>query len=328
MAIGSVILFYNTASVLKRLRNSIIFGLISCVPFALLILHNALLGPSATNRRLAFHPPDFSYIYSAASTVSEWLLPSTTPIALRAAALLLLIAAVIWLTVLLWRNRSIPEASHARRCIAALLLTFILSYILVYILTITFFDSYIVEKLSFRAMSPLLLAGMMLLVLSIQRIIDLRPAGTSFRYAVYLLLAGFIAVQSVQSIPWMFASRRDGIGLSSRVLRNSDLIAAVQKLPADTPVISNGTDIIFLQTGRTCYPFPARTEPASMLPNQDFAVRMSSLRQLVTDRRGVVVYFNCFAFLAYMPSLDEIRSSLALKTVSTCPEGVILTSQD
>jgi hypothetical protein len=325
-AVFLVVLFRGPATPLTRLRNSLIFASVSIVPFVALLIRNRIAGASATNRGFAFHPIDFSYIYSAATSISEWLLPSTSPIALRVAGLVFLTVVAVWMSAFLWHNRHTVVPHRPLAFLPHLLIVFMLSYTLVYVLTISFFDSYIVEKLSYRAMSPLFLAGFLLLIMAMQQTLDLRPTARLMRGIFLLLLLCFVAVQFVQSAIWVLQSHRDGIGLAARKWRDCDLITAIRNMPIDTPMITNAADLVYLQTGRSCYRIPPIIESVSLLPNKEYAAQISQLHTLLVDKRGVLIYFSNYGQFAFMPSNADLEASLGLVHGQEYTEGTIYTA--
>jgi hypothetical protein len=95
----------------RRVRDVAVFTTIAAAPMAAWLVRNLLVGSTATNRELAFHPVGLQHAWQAVYTAAGWLhVPQSAPDVVRV-GLLVGLAAVVFLTVRQHNDRSAPATS-------------------------------------------------------------------------------------------------------------------------------------------------------------------------------------------------------------------------
>ena len=100
-------------------------------------------------------------------------------------------------------------------------------------------------------------------------------------------------------------------------------MALLEKLPADTPVYSNGRDAIYYLTGRRTLDVPAKFIRGTGQPNQQYEVEVEKMGADLRQHHGVLVYFNTLPERWSLPLAGELKSQLPLVAVATELDGSI-----
>jgi len=303
----------------RRVLRSAAFLLVSCLPLGLFLLRNMQVGSSATNRDIAFHPPDPGHLRVAARTVYAWFIPISGPDWLEA---LLVLTVAVTLTVLVGTSRRTlrqtkPLLGGRARQAGTVLLIYSGMYAVFLVLSITFADAQ--TTLNARLLSPLLPAALILLIAGL---VTRMTSVETRRPAVLASLA--LGVSAVVSLAgWISEARRDGLGYNSVTWQGSRLVAAVTSLPQNAVIYSNEPDAIEYLLGREVLGIPRQANPNSNLPQRDFPDRMRSVCEEARFRTVVYAHFNDASDEWFLPSLSEVRRYWHSLPRLVVPEGVL-----
>lgn len=296
----------------KRFMHTAIFALISCVPLIVWGAGNLILAGAATGRKIAYHPPGREHLESFLGTISTWLFPVRDP-PFANWINIIVVAVLGLLSVIVMRRwqQGVREGPQGPKVLATLLGLFILSYGLLLLVSISFLDA---PPLDNRILSPAYVA----LVLFFLCLVPTSVTGLGpKKLRILPLLLGmafvlFAASQLTQSASWLGQSYEHGVGYASRRWNQSELMKYVKALDPKVPIFTNGPDIIYLLAGRPAHMFPVRIDPDTGLPNNNYAYELATMRKVLQEERGVVVYFRRVTWRWYLPAESETNEGLSL----------------
>jgi hypothetical protein len=287
-----------------------IFG----APLSLWALRNLAQVHALSNRSLAFHPPDLNrFVYSYLS-LSTWILPSVVPPALRVLALS---AAILLLLRPLLRRFGTNSSRWSFQDVGMM---FVVSYVLVFVISQTLFDAQI--WIAGRHLLAVYLFGLIVVVCEVQGLFD-RSTRYS-RAALLLVCCVIIGVGFFRVAKNAVRFRQEGIGLSSRRWQTSVLAAKVKDIDSRTPLISNAGSAVYLLTGRLTHSLPSRVNSQTKRDRPEYAAEIDRMRLQLRENGGVVVFFTAFGTL---PSEREMEQQLEVQRVATTDDGFLLASR-
>lgn len=239
------------------------------------------------NRALAVHPVNLSSLFQIGETFTQWFIPvGVGPIGFCAMAFGFAFLVVYNLR----RSGPVRVASG-----------FVILYLAFILFSKSFLDAEI--SLNTRILSPLFPAILVLLLVSTidseigrrHRVIFIVPA--------LLLLGGVL-----QTWELLEKQRNRDLGLVSPDRFPPEVIAALKHLPDNVLVFSNAPDFLQLLSGRQATFLPNRTNAATREPILDVHERLDDLRQALSRKEAVVVYFHKVGWRRYLVSEAELRS--------------------
>jgi len=76
-------------------------------------------------------------------------------------------------------------------------------------------------------------------------------------------------------------------------------------------------------TGRSTYMIPSRVEPSTRLGNSNYPYELATMRKVLEERNGRLVYFNKISWRWYLPSENELKEQLRLHMLAGEEDGTI-----
>lgn len=334
-----VLLIVNGRTFRQRLVDAFSFGLIACAPMALWILRNMQVSAGTSDREFVFHPIGLRQIASGLSTVSTWLLLGKVRPDVRVAFFVFeLVAGSLLVIYLLRRRRNSlvnqnqsdevtmetagrQNEREAPSPVVIMFLTFIVVYVAFLIFTTSFIDADTV--LDDRAMMPVHVAAIVLgCCFAWKLFLPLRDS-RSMRIAFAVVAIVLIGSYAIRWTTWFSQARRDGQGYAGRAWKESETIAHIKNIPAGVAIYSNGYDAIYYLTKRPASYLPERVIHGTGRENQNYTVEVESMRKTLSERNGLLVYFNTLPERWFLPSSSDLKSQLRLAEIVTTRDGSI-----
>ena len=257
------------------------------------------------SRAASFGWPTFLHVKSVAHSLSTWMLPETSPVALRAVAAGLVLAAAAAGVVWVFRRRREPAAVPA-----LLLLLVVLGYCLVLGTTVLFLDRALLPEP--RMLLPLLPPALVGLGWALSGLKG-RARWAGFGLAALFGLGGLFRDVGVVS------TLRAGDGYAASVWRDSPTLQAALEQPGPL-YASNPQPLILRGVPARALPLDATIEylmPLGVSPWPDTAKARRELREKLAEGGGVV-WFNRDG------PVDELRAELDLVTLAAYDDGELL----
>ncbi|MGA9533885.1 MAG: hypothetical protein WBR18_14290 [Anaerolineales bacterium] len=256
----------------KRVLRAGGFTVVAAIPMVAWLAWLRLLPAAQSPRPFLWDPvtfPDRFRMLRAAVVDNLWgWLPLSgalppVPYRLRLAALAILAALIslawVWLGFRRWRDRPDGQGAQPAFILATLSLLFGVSYLAILFVTLGF--TYPVPNLDARILSPLLVAGLLLVLADLAMLIS--KVGSSAVLAK-LVLVGAIGI-SVLPLPRTYNLvhdlHREGRGFSSYRWRESGVLELLASMPASLELVSNDPGPILFWTNRPAHLLPLLQDP-------------------------------------------------------------------
>ncbi len=323
-AAGLVLLAWNGRSWKRRLGDAVLFGLPAGLPLVAWLVRNKLVGGSAANRQLAFHPPQADKILGGLEAMGRWFLASYLPSPAGIAFVGVLVVVAAATAVLLRRQAPaalpLPAAGRSARELASamgVLLLFCLLYAGFLLVSIAFVDAH--TPMDNRLLAPLLgpLVGLLAcLVVALPRL-------AARRWLMGVLALGLLALAGLQAkqLAAELQGRQSAEGFASRAWQRSSLLQNLATAKPSRVFYSNWPDLIHYLTGRTAYLPPVRHNPYSLQPNTDYALELERMERAL--RAGAWVVWLDEPGRSYLGDRQELVERLGLRVLMETSGGTI-----
>lgn len=310
---GVALLFLGQRSYRQKLKDALLFGLISALPILLWYLRNWLLTGSMTNRAAFFHLPEFAQIQKGLITLSLWCFPATIP-GIARILLFALGMGILLIVFVRWFRRSNPFSAQAFTADQPFQFVFLLTLYVAFYLTflfvsLTFFDAS--TRLNTRILSPCYaLAVVWALIVLGYGLSGRKPAW--LRVGVFVLALGLLSLNLARSLVAAADMRINGSGFTGKSWQTSETIAAVNQLPPGIVIFSNKAFPIYFVTGRPSNGIPERVDVVKGQSNQDYDLQIAAMRETIIEMDGALVIFDSTNETGVYPPLDQLIQGLTL----------------
>ncbi len=300
---------------IRRVSNAFLFGAVSCAPAVAWERRNLDVAGTLAERSLVPHAPTWNHLTGALETVSGWVLPET-PLAVRVGALLT-IATSVCIAAVLNRSRVPPGNRGASQggSLLRIVVLFVISYLFLLGFTIGLVSAD--TRLDFRLLSPVCATLVILAALGCSRL------ERGARVVGLFLLIPILGTYLHAAAGFVRQAHLEGQGYASRSWQQSPTLAALQALPASTPIFSNRPDAIAVLTGRPAARIPANFNPSTLRENPNRSVELAEVRRTLRERKGVVVVFKRVGVRGYLMSEAELNAEVPLRLVKRTRDGKI-----
>jgi len=298
----------------RRIVDCLIFGLGSCSFTGLWMLRNWMVGASAADRSFSYHPIMVGKLEAGLEVVCGWFFVPPE----FSFLLLLLLAAIVFSYVYI---AIVSEKSQVAR-LCELSFVFILVYIPSLLFSMSFFDAS--TKLDVRLLAPVYLFLVVGVVLLMHRWARVHPLDRKWLSIAFGVVAFFIFFQSLQLKDTVSTYREDGLGFASEEWIQSDTLKFVEEMPARFSIYTNGPDAIAIFMDRPAIGIPKMVDPVTRRRNDQFPAQMREMSRCLSSTDCRVVYFHAIRSRWYLPTLEQLRQFLPLKTIYNGKDGVVL----
>lgn len=285
LAGGIVFIFEARKNNRFRIHNFILFSIAGVIPLLLWMIRNELVTGQPTNRVFSWHLMTGSIWVNMLNTVLLWFVPGRFVHGKELYWLGFIILAIIsWSGIIIFRQRSrkaVPTKEDSQRESIVLIILCMISYLVILILSRSFFD--VLIPMDERLLSPILMLGLILLVWALagqykcKRWIEF-----GFLAIVCLLLVFTNLIRSAQLVQ---SYHESGRGYASARDHVSETYAYLRNRP-DTPVYSNAFAAIYFWTGRVTEPLP----PSSQIPEMKADMEETGAYLVIFDSIPVELY--------------------------------------
>jgi hypothetical protein len=314
------VVVFSPGSRREKIYRSLLTFVVGLIPIVLWYLRNWLVAGTITNRNLIFHPPDRNQLMKGLDTINLWFLPFRVSPSLRfTVTIILTVSIILGFVWLLLRKRG-DEAGWLERKSSVqyifLLSSFIIIYLSMLIVSLTFFDAS--TRLNDRILSPVYLIGMILGIIILWNVLPMEDHSW-LKATIVVIIIGFIGVNFLRSTPILSEMNANGRGFTGRQWQASETITAVQNLSPDAVIYSNEALPIYFITGRPANNIPEKIDPVKNQIPSDYEDNLQNLLHSVQNCDGVLVIFRDSYLPSLYPPLEEFTSGMTLQ--AELPDG-------
>jgi hypothetical protein len=331
-------------SLRRRATRAAVFLCVAALPSFLWILRNRTVGDGTDTgmlRELGWHPIGARHVVDLLNTLSGWMFNwggirpwDATPI--RAANLAVFgcaACASVLLIGLETRRRLITDRAGSTRSMLLACLTVVgAAYVPALIVSISTIDP--LTPLDFRLLAPLYPIAVVLasaaVVIAWRASPTFAPvlgAGVKALCAASLLLMGWSYLD--RTVAWARVNHADGYRLHyhARPWHESDVTAALRRLPPDALIWTNVNDAVYLHTGRVVYKLPPAYAPDGATKLESYASQISVIRLRMLERPGAIVLYRR-STRRTQPKPEDLARDLNGLVRFDYDEGMILLSPE
>ncbi len=295
------VLIFGNESLRRRLRDGLLFSVASALPIYLWLLRNRQASDTLVNRELSYHAMEPGLIRLFLADLSSWFVPHEVPLptVVRAAMAMLiaggLLAAVVFVLARRWvrwrrLKLELTEPVNAPRALPWLLAFYIGGNLAIIWINSTFLDASTTATAPPRYLAPVYVSTVALLCMVVPHLV--RASGTP--RVASILAAGYAAVLIGFFAADAAAMLRDPLphlGYTGRRFLWSELVAHLDRVPEQTPLISNNPEMVYILAGRPAYVRPIRFDPYQDEIREDYEQQFEDLEDELKGG-GLFVVFD------------------------------------
>src|SRR5687768_13228322 len=284
----------------KRLESIGIF-LAAVLPWILgWTIRNRLVAENTTNRVLAWHPITADNLQIGVRAFSELFIPIESwrreaikqPGLIEGMILVVLVAALVWVSVKAWKYFSEPQLVSAeekmdagsREIIPFTSGLYLFAYLASIVAAMTMFDA--ATKFRLRILSPVFVC---LLILLVYLGIWLRNKNRS---AVIILTIAFLSLAFYKQFITVNQLSKGGLGYASFQWYDSKAMDYLRGLPEDVKIYTNEPGAVYLYTGRGTYVLPDRFDAATAQMRAGFEQGVTKMQSEINADKAVLALFD------------------------------------
>ena len=293
----------------RRVFEALATGATAALPPAACAVRNWIVGGTATNRSLVWHPLAELHWQQASSTVTEWMFPTAMPWGVRVVVCgIIVTAAAVAVFILRRRERTargrepgvanaVSAAGDAAPERAPVVFRALLLYAALYaallVFTLAFVDAYM--PLDDRILVPLYPAALAVAFRAARRIGDGLGGGRAWRAVGFACAAAVFVPHAVETREHYEVSREHGLGYARQAWMGSRVGRRLERAYARVPVFTNSQAAIYVRTGRVVRPLPIERGRTTGRANLNYEAELRAVRDELVAQRGVVVILRRFA---------------------------------
>lgn len=290
-----LLLIQQNRSLWERVKESIQYSLISISLLVIWLIRNMFLSGSTTNRVITYYPISESYYNHILTNLQGWFTPGSTIFHIGDGKLLLALAALVFLIGLFYYQKVSGEEKNLRQTFLGRMIgIYLILYTIVLFISRWFFDP-LLTIWEQRILSPIFISLLLMiffLLFHVWRKMWQKNwlLGTIITVIYIWTSYSFIILYSNQSELVFQRSLGSGGGYAFKSLINSEMVAALKRLPEDHIVYTTNIEEFYYFTGRSSYGYPKELD-------SDYIIAVNE----VIDKRGVI-----FVNFHYSLELEEI----------------------
>ncbi|MGH2819654.1 MAG: ArnT family glycosyltransferase [Actinomycetota bacterium] len=298
-------------------KDVAVFLTIASTPIVAWLIRAAMIDSTLAGRTIQLTAPDLADARVLLVMVTGWLFPVQGSGPVLAGLLLLPALALAWMA--LWLRRTDPR--KWRGTLIVMLNIGALLGVLIAGMTLIATDySFIGRQISMVHV---------LAIVVVVTIVDhyVRHHARTLRAVSAGLLVALIVVSGARSALWVRDSFRDGLVYQSPDYLNSQLMAAVDRVPPGVEIVSNAPEAVYAHTRRMASALPSEFDPRTERRNPDFEQDMNALEADTRSGEAVIVYFRPIGWKEFMPTLHEVKSMVDVEPARDTSFGVMLRAE-
>jgi hypothetical protein len=296
------IALFGPSDVRRRGRDGLIFTGLSLIPLLMWLARNRAVAGTAVNRGLSYHPMEPELVRLFLADISSWFVPHQVPLptGVRATLAIVIAAAVLGGLVALlgrrwlkWDRTRLLMVGPAGTRLAAvpwLLALYAAGGLFITWLNSTLLDAATTAAAPSRYLAPVFAASLILFVSAAVQL--LRLVSASRRLGRIAAAAGMVLLAFyIYNSLGFFQDPLPRLGYTGRKLLSPELVAALGRIPAESPIVSNNPELIYVLVGRPAYVRPIHYDPYQAEYRDDYELQFAQLEDQL-GRAGVFVVFD------------------------------------
>jgi len=327
LAIALTILLIPDRPWLQRIRAAIILAIISGGIFLGWCLASEAVAGKSIGRELRFlGSMGLEEWLTSLEALAAWLLPDDVPLSLRVALLAAVLVVGVKLT--LGYSRAALQRVRRRQTAEAMLpitLGLFIPFYIGFVLLATAIEANL--WINGRYAFPAQVAVVVLLTILTASVSGWAEHPRRIVTAAACLALLVLGSHTVRTAVRTYDAYQNGIGYASPTWTNSPTLRALEAMPSDAPIWSNGPEVVTYVLGRRAHRVPSLFEPRTgePAPGNPYPVQLDRMRHELERQGGYVAFLDGVNWRFYLaPEADLVRA-LNLTLVAGRRDGRIYT---
>lgn len=314
------LLFLGDQPVKYKIKDSVFFMSVACLPLTAWLIRNILIAQTATNRSFAIHPINFDHLKAFVDTIHGFVLPISLSFWVKVFYLGLgAIFFIIGFTILYKKNYINPNVRSIHIVLPALCLLFALTYIIFLMISISFFDAH--TPFNSRILLPVFLALIITsisLAWSLTRALAQRYIWYSF---IFFALCS-ISINSIRAVSVALYIHENGQGYTSQYWQRSQTIYYLTNAHDVRKIYSNDPYVIQFLTGKEAVSLPHKIFTSTRLLNPTYEEQLRQISEQCKEGKVLIVHLHGTGRW-YLPSVEELEARENLPVLQRFEDGVV-----
>lgn len=317
-----MIFFFSNQSMKKKIRDSIIFLVISLTPIFLWLMRNGSIKGSRTDQGATLHLAGVEHVKQLISSLLSYWIPVYGNTAIVKGILFgALVGFFSFVLFLFFKNINaylkMKRDADANLMAQVFSFSFCIVYVLFLFIIISFFNAH--TPLSTRMILPVYIFGLIGVFATVKPYLK-----GKYRRVIVMLGVGVIVILSINKLVIKAKERRvEGAGFTSVAWRNSDIMAVVTAIPADVEIYSNGDYVIRFLTQRSAKSIPKKSSLETLEKNAAFGNDFLQMQLDLMQDKAVIVIFDQMKWRDVLPTKQEIQTKCKVSEWMRFKDGVI-----
>lgn len=316
-----------------RLKETALVVAVGALPVLLWAGATAVGSDRLANRELALHPVGSGAIGRASETAVSWMLPghrpahdddpvravidvvAGVPVPVRG----LLAVAIVAVLVVLGRRSRGPATTGSALALSYLprvLIVFLGAYVGFLLFASSVLDASL-ARLDHRILMPAHVCVLVAAGLIVLRRIDLRRF---WRPALAVTVPVLLLLIANATVSLMDDERFAG-GFTAERWRESPIMAAIRRMPAERTIVTNEPSGVWAVTGRSTAPVPEQKSVVTLRANRALETELLALGRAMQRDDAVLVYIDGAGESPFPVSEAKLLDTLPLRLVQREPDG-------
>ncbi|TDW59627.1 dolichyl-phosphate-mannose-protein mannosyltransferase [Novosphingobium sp. PhB55] len=316
----------------RRIADSALFAIPGAALFFVWVVASTLTVGHSIGRELRFYgnmgPAQW---WANLETTAAWLLPDAVPLALRVLLLVAVLGFAGWQfarQLAAWRRVRPDATPRDEGCDPRLAFSLMLGLSFVGYLAFVWLSTALEANLQFVGRYGFPAYVMLVMMVTAQASgLDQRLGGLRTIWLTLAALAALVLVgHTVRTSARTYQVFREGIGFLSLEWRASPTIAAVEGLPGNASLFSNGPEVVALLTQRSAQIVPQERLLRTNRPDPANPPEAQLARIRAQADAGLPVYVVCFDRIDwrfYLASEQRLKRDLSLEPAGAFADGRI-----
>jgi len=304
----------------QRIKEILTILIISLIPVFIWVVRNIITAQTATNRSFIYHPISINKLKDGLFGLIGMFLPSFGSGWISLLEINIISLLFFYIAFVLYKKRG--DFSHSQSISVVFIsigFLFVLTYFVVLILSISFFDA--ATPLDNRILAP----AYLILYISVISLIFLY-SNVAPNNNVWMVFITFVIVLNLTNISSVIDKAQnfnaDGIGYNSILWKESPTIEKLRSMQFDNLIYSNGASIVGFKLEIFVSSIPAYYSSNSTVENENYSEQLFSMCDAVEDGEAIVVFLDG-ENRSYLPSEEELLAECELPILYDTEDGTI-----
>lgn len=302
----TLLFLFEKSSFKKKLSQLVLSAVLSSIFLLLWVFQTYKTGNNLTDRLLYFHPPSLDEIQNIPGVINKWFLIGSFTFNIDLIIMIILLSTLIFICI----YNYIKSKFNILLKINISFFIFIIYYLLILLLSRTFFDAKIPIAQD-RLLFPIFISIFILFFINLFYFVNLFSIKKFLFPALFLLVFIFNGFLIYNTYFYSKSLYLNGQYYSSKKFINSNFLSEIKNLPNEKILFSDATEIIYLYTLRKAYTLPAKFDPYNNIVNKNYYQQLDEMYNKINYDKGYIIDFS-YLDRPFLPTTEFLKDNYTL----------------